>query len=462
MYRFLENLNLTTNTAYSKKAQKIFEDNLPGAYQTNVFGSRKLSVFEGVVYKALNTASARPVVYNTKIRFALSQKMTDYFEIVIHEDSISNELRVDLGGTFTKELDEQLLRVPSIQFTQVTFYGKEGMSIHIPYGKHVTPPSVLLTFCLAYKALTDLGETTPGTPEEEFFGKLKDALLKGASQRQLEEIILDYTKDNFKIDLDFTEELSNSAFNSKRTKIRNLMEDCSNLRRRIEDLTNSLSSTLRSIKEKNEMITALSAQEDDNEQVNLIDFIKRCKLLSRITVDAIKLLFTIQQPIRVNDPDELKSVLENSIEEVMEEAEYPDDFPDSSEVEDFITAALIDEKFDIYTYADITINMQDATLYINKAASALRHALPNPHLMEYGCLGQHSALIANYLGEGHYESAIEQIIEAESGLNWADSPVVNRFVEMTILPEYGDIKCCRTKQGEWFSPNQYYEGAIKL
>lgn len=55
--------------------------------------------------------------------------------------------------------------------------------------------------------------------------------------------------------------------------------------------------------------------------------------------------------------------------------------------------------------------------------------IPNPHLWGYHCLGTHSAAIAECINEGNMVGAVEQCVASNATINFADSTVMNTFMQ---------------------------------
>ena len=88
--------------------------------------------------------------------------------------------------------------------------------------------------------------------------------------------------------------------------------------------------------------------------------------------------------------------------------------------------------------------------------------LPNPHHMYYNCWGDNTPLITRALMEKDFITGILQVFAAMSGLNIADSAVMEKFVQSELI-NYTDTKCLKDKEtGEIITIRQYqrrYEDA---
>lgn len=78
---------------------------------------------------------------------------------------------------------------------------------------------------------------------------------------------------------------------------------------------------------------------------------------------------------------------------------------------------------------------------------------PNPHLYYYGCLGDNSGAIAQFIREGNMIGAIEQCCASNATLNFNDGAVIPKFMAVLCCGNLNN-KCIQTPTGEVLTPSE--------
>lgn len=61
-------------------------------------------------------------------------------------------------------------------------------------------------------------------------------------------------------------------------------------------------------------------------------------------------------------------------------------------------------------------------------AKELKDFIPNPHINDYACLGNYSAVMNQLTSSGDFVNVIEQCVASCQSINWGDQTVMGRFV----------------------------------
>ena len=88
---------------------------------------------------------------------------------------------------------------------------------------------------------------------------------------------------------------------------------------------------------------------------------------------------------------------------------------------------FVDEEYKIKTMAFVKLDMSNLVPARDNNGTIPDDRIPSPHIVHYNCWGAHSRLVAERVKNRDLIGVIEQIIEACSGLNVYDSPVVSKF-----------------------------------
>lgn len=263
-------------------------------------------------------------------------------------------------------------------------------------------------------------------------------------------IFLEYIDGLDEYTIDQTDE-----FRKLLTKIRE--RKFSSLKQRAEDANDNLKRALEQISnaqkeydEANALYAAALLLKSDDCELQLkeaIDLLTRSPRVSEHGLDGTKLWFTMLQPLNVNDKTEWERISHRLIQ--------------VNKTRELLNKTLVDEEFELWTECTVSFDFDTSRVgkYGDNARTKSPNAIPHPHVGGFGCFGQHTSIIGQLIAEADFLGAVEQSIEAGSGLNWSDGPVTNRFAG-GFNSSYKDIKCFKTKSGTWFSLNDYTEGRI--
>ena len=158
-----------------------------------------------------------------------------------------------------------------------------------------------------------------------------------------------------------------------------------------------------------------------NEIKEFMEFLDRSKTIKKYSFSNGFLLLTIDSFLYVNDPEQFMIISKNRLKER---------FDSEEKVNTYLKAfkrIFIDEEYKIKTIAFVRLDMLTLIPTRDNVRSLPDDRIPSPHIVHYNCWGAHSKLIAERVKNRDLIGVIEQIIEACSGLNVYDSPVVSKF-----------------------------------
>ena len=161
---------------------------------------------------------------------------------------------------------------------------------------------------------------------------------------------------------------------------------------------------------------------NSNEIKEFMDFLERSKAITQYTFEDGNLTMTIDSFLYVNDPDQFMIITKHMLENRFR-------FDDTT-VNSYLRAfkkVFVDEEYKARTMAVVQLDMLNMVPKRYNGISIPNDRIPSPHIVHYNCWGVHTKLIAERVAARDLMGVIEQIIEACSGLNVYDSPVVSKF-----------------------------------
>lgn len=202
----------------------------------------------------------------------------------------------------------------------------------------------------------------------------------------------------------------------KERKLQEYKDDVDNKRANMSNLLLKLEEATQAFKKANLLYTALRERSDDEYSAislqEITDLLKRSPIIKKFEITDSGIIFFVEQPIQVNSKEDFERILKHR--------------PESTQTT-LLKEVFIDEKYKLYTFANIYINLiRERVARFDEFPDNLT-ALPNPHIMGFNCFGQYSSIIGNLITEGKYLEALEECFEAASGLNWSDNPVINKL-----------------------------------
>ena len=206
------------------------------------------------------------------------------------------------------------------------------------------------------------------------------------------------------------------------------------IRRAMKEIADN-SSAIEQIAEQIALVKQKQDAETSNEIKEFLDFLERSKAITQYTFEDGSLTITIDSFLYVNDPDQFIVVTKNMLKNRFR-------FDDEVIINSYLKAfkkVFVDEEYKARTMAVVQLDILDMVPRRSNGISIPGDRIPSPHIVHYNCWGAHTKLIAERVQARDLMGVIEQIIEACSGLNVYDSPVVSKFFSSLFDRETG--KC---------------------
>ena len=289
----------------------------------------------------------------------------------------------------------------------------------------------ILTFILASKMLSP--EHTPESSTQNFVKRLTrlcaeltetiscfDDSHTGATFKAFFDEYWE-NEDAFKIDV--TKQISTFLQERNKKELEELEKHYENYQKRIREAIVTIatySSEIERVSEEIETIKQKISAGAAKEIKEFIEFLERSKTIKNYSFLNGLLLLTIDSFLYVNDPEQFMTISKNVLKSR---------FNSEEETNAYLRAfkrIFVDEEYKIKTMAFVKLDVTNLVPARNIGIIP-DDRIPSPHIMHYNCWGAHSKLIAERVKNKDLIGVIEQIIEACSGLNVYDSPVLSKF-----------------------------------
>ena len=229
-------------------------------------------------------------------------------------------------------------------------------------------------------------------------------------------------EDAFKIDV--TKQISTFLQEKNKKELKDLEEEYEHHQNRISNAISVIaehSEGLEKVSEKIEIVKQKINAGTSNEIKEFMEFLDRSKTIREYSFSNGLLLMTIDSFLYVNDPEQFMVIAKNRLKERLDS---------EREVNAYLNAfkhIFVDEEYKIKTMAFVKLDMLNLVPTRDNNGTIPDDRIPSPHIVHYNCWGAHSRLIAERVKNRDLIGVIEQIVEACSGLNVYDSPVVSKF-----------------------------------
>lgn len=229
-------------------------------------------------------------------------------------------------------------------------------------------------------------------------------------------------EDAFKIDV--TKQISTFLQERNKKELKDLEEEYEHHQREIRTALSTIaahSTALEKVSEQIEFVKQKINAGTSNEIKEFMEFLDRSKTIKEYSFSNGLLQLTIDSFLYVNDPEQFLVISKNRLKERLDSEE---------EINAYLNAfkhIVVDEEYKIKTMAFVKLDMLNLVPARDNNETIPDDRIPSPHIMHYNCWGAHSRLIAERVKNRDLMGVIEQIIEACSGLNVYDSPVVSKF-----------------------------------
>lgn len=242
--------------------------------------------------------------------------------------------------------------------------------------------------------------------------------------------------DAFKVDI--AKQISLFLQNRNMEQLKEMERDYESHQAKIRRAMKEIADNSNAIEQIAEQIAIVKQKLDtgtSNEIKEFLDFLERSKAITQYTFEDGNLIMTIDSFLYVNDPDQFIVVAKNMLKNRFR-------FDDEAIINSYLKAfkkVFVDEEYKARTMAVVQLDMLNMVPRRFNGISIPGDRIPSPHIVHYNCWGAHTKLIAERVQARDLMGVIEQIIEACSGLNVYDSPVVSKFFSSLFDRETG--KC---------------------
>ena len=229
-------------------------------------------------------------------------------------------------------------------------------------------------------------------------------------------------EDAFKIDV--MKQISTFLQEKNKKELKDLEEEYEHHQNKISHAINVIadhSKELEKVSEQIEIVKQKINAGTSNEIKEFMEFLDRSKTIKEYSFSNGLLLMTVDSFLYVNDPEQFLIIAKNRLKERLDS---------EGEVNAYLNAfkrIFVDEEYKIKTMAFVKLDMSNLVPARDNNGTVPDDRIPSPHIVHYNCWGAHSRLVAERVKNRDLIGVIEQIIEACSGLNVYDSPVVSKF-----------------------------------
>lgn len=229
-------------------------------------------------------------------------------------------------------------------------------------------------------------------------------------------------EDAFKVDV--TKQISTFLQERNKKELKDLEEEYEHHQHRIRQAISTIADSSKELEKVSEQIEIVKQKINagaSNEIKEFMEFLDRSKTIKEYSFSNGLLQLTIDSFLYVNDPEQFLVIAKNRLRERIDSEE---------EINAYLNAfkhIFVDEEYKIKTMAFVKLDMLNPVPARDNNGTIPEDRIPSPHIMHYNCWGAHSRLVAERVKNRDLIGIIEQIIEACSGLNVYDSPVVSKF-----------------------------------
>lgn len=254
--------------------------------------------------------------------------------------------------------------------------------------------------------------------EKEFF----TAISVDKKTENVEDIFAQYVnkiaeKLNFR-DLKLHKYLDGIADRARQSRMSILKREVSDYRRSIDRLMADISSHYSKLDEMTLELTGLELMEPETDNA-MFKFFQQHKNLTIREVDDGYLQFGVDDTLEYYDEAEFKRIAARSTTYIGRRSE---------ELRSALNAIFVERRGIIRVNA--VFNLKNYKLIEPRQNHTfIDNAMPNPHIVWYGCSGGNATYYAQYAKTGEWDLAIEQAIAATKNLNWGDSIVGSHMLD---------------------------------
>ena len=177
--------------------------------------------------------------------------------------------------------------------------------------------------------------------------------------------------------------------------------------------------------------------EEKGESSDILDYFIANKNLHLCDVSGSCITFVVTGNMEYFEEDIVESVLENKRSFIYSYSDYSDYGISKEDMGLLIKKVFLDKEIKLRVCAayqlDISSDVHTRTLSSvtddDTRLSKFGTYVPNPHIERYSCMGDYQYVVNECLSDGDYIQALEQCVASAISLNFADSTVMEFFME---------------------------------
>ena len=246
---------------------------------------------------------------------------------------------------------------------------------------------------------------------------------------------------------------------SRRQQLRTVELEIDSSRNRMNELMARYSSEVEKMDDLN--IRLLGLKEiinSDSIESELMDYFKTHKNLDPLSSDGTRFSFIVRTYLDGFDPDMYERFSKNTRSHLFEGYDVSNDtFRPARNRKRFMDAVFSDDpKLRIRMCAFYTIDIRGSVDSQSRYRypDNCRDMLPNPHLQQHDCLGNHARLIQDRLIVGDTVGAIEQCLSSAKSINLSEGATIPGFLRELFNT---DRKVIELPDGKCVSPQEAYK-----
>lgn len=244
---------------------------------------------------------------------------------------------------------------------------------------------------------------------------------------------------------DFEKRAQQGRLNETRNRI-------SSTREQILNIDHEYARLIRSLSELLEMETGIMTQiNSPSEENELVEFFACNKNLIPLSSSGSVFDFVVTGCIENFDPDMFSSFAKNRNSHLFRDYTRGSDFSNPDDVALFLNAIFSDEpilQVKVCAYYSLDTRGVAATRSNFNYPDECANFVPNPHLQNHSCLGNHKRYIEEALRNGNVIGAVSQCISSAKSLNLGEGVTVRPFLrdlmsgtsqKCIILPDKSEV-----------------------
>lgn len=253
----------------------------------------------------------------------------------------------------------------------------------------------------------------------------------------------------------------------ERNRLENLNNELMTCRHNLEEYNNMIGDLIRRMHSFEDQIFALNTKirsggEGDNV---IMRYFLTHDNVDLAQVDGSELTFAIRSELINWNEDVAKKSINNPRSDIYHPRYKRIGLSDYA-MKRLWTSIFVDQEIGIEFCAAFRLNLHDRARPLSSGHGAFStNRMPNPHTVQYGCMGNYTALINESILARNYLAAIEYCVNASGSLNFNDPTVMSYFIN-TMWGEGCQERFLRLPNGEpcnqieavnWLKANKEWE-----